>query len=61
MILMRIFVLFSITCGGVGEDEGGQTRSWMTDLVLRSVGWWVRGWIEFEIRVEELESETERG
>jgi len=31
----------------------------MTDLILRSVGWWVRRWIELEIRVEELEGEDD--
>ena len=33
-------------------------RLWRAYLVLGSVGWWVRGWIELEVRVEELKGKS---
>ena len=62
MILMRIFVLFSITYWlGSGKATwkvgmGRKGHFWRAYLVLGSVGWWVRRWIKLEVGVEELKS-----
>ena len=42
---------------GKGERKriGREERVWMAYLVLGSVGWWVRRWVELEVRVEELQ------
>ena len=55
MILIRILVLFSMTCWASFYIRRSRSGSEGAYLVLGSVRWWVRGRVEFEVRVEELQ------